>query len=171
MHSFLSIDLGLKHLGYAIIRYDKEGIKRFEDLTLSFGLLDISRCKTVESRCCVINQFISSERWDCVIVERQVHSNIRMMELMYSCVMCCVCLHINVQLFDPKMKFTHKNVEYTTRNKQHKKLSINMFSEILNLYYSSELLQRFNSETKKDDIADAANQAITYLFNIHELID
>ena len=49
MHSFLSIDLGLKHLGYANIRYNKEGVK-------SFGLL--------------LNG-------------------------------------VNVQLFDPKMKFTH----------------------------------------------------------------
>lgn len=169
MHSFLSIDLGLKHLGYAIIRYDKEGIKRFEDLTLSFGLLDISRSSTVQSRCEVINQFISSERWDCVIVERQVHSNIRMMELMYSCVMCCVSHDINVQLFDPKMKF--KNIEYTTRNKQHKKLSINIFTDVLRQHYSMDLLQRFNNETKKDDIADAANQAITYLMNVNELIE
>ena len=169
MHSFLSIDLGLKHLGYAIIRYDKEGIKRFEDLTLSFGLLDISRCKTVVERCEVINRFISSERWDCVIIERQVHSNIRMMELMYACVSVCVCLQVNVQLFDPKMKFTRKNVEYTTRNKQHKKLSINIFREILQQHYSNELLQRFDNETKKDDIADAANQAITYLLNVNEL--
>ena len=81
---FLSIDLGLKHLGYANIRYNKEGVK-------SFGLL--------------LNG-------------------------------------VNVQLFD--LKWNSHII------KQHKKLSINMFSE---------LLQRFNDETKKDDIADAANQA------------
>ena len=157
----LSIDIGIRHLGYSILT--SEG--------LIFNIFDIedtyrkdSRLKKINSvpvqRAYVLNEFLtkiineySIER---IIVERQVQTNTMAMEIMYCIISLCITKIPldNLIIYDPKKKFTDLHLKYTTKNKAHKKLSIAVCSETLERLYPT-LVDSFNKHKKKDDIADS----------------
>ena len=157
----LSIDIGIRHLGYSILT--TEG--------LIFDIFDIedtykkdARLKKINSvpvqRAYVLNEFLtkiindySIER---IIVERQVQTNTMAMEIMYCIISLCITKIPleNLIIYDPKKKFTDLHLKYTTKNKAHKKLSIAVCSGTLERLYPA-LVDSFNKHKKKDDIADS----------------
>jgi hypothetical protein len=157
----LSIDIGIRHLGYSILNGDG----------LIFDIFDIEgtikkdpKLKKLNSvpvqRAYVLNQFLteivdkySIER---IIVERQVQTNTVAMELMYSIISLCI-TKIPLEaliIYDPKKKFTDLHLKYSTKNKAHKRLSISVCREKLSQLYPV-LVNDFDSHSKKDDIADS----------------
>lgn len=89
-----------------------------------------------------------------VIIEKQVNKNGVAMCLMYSIATFAYEITNNVVIFDPKNKFKVNGLNYTTENRAHKRLSIEiakLFSDAVNKY------------DKQDDVADAINQAICYI--------
>lgn len=158
--SILSIDIGIKNLGYAVF---------FQD-DLQFGMFNIAahlekKCDLIIQSCSVIREFIKSfqTRFDLVIVERQVRMNPKAMQLMYSVVSVAQEYADEVITFDPRDKFRVFGIEYSSKNKQHKKLSVNMARDLIHTRYP-EKLSEFESFKKKDDIADAINQGYTVMF-------
>lgn len=157
----LSIDIGIRHLGYSILT--TEG--------LIFDIFDIedtykkdSRLKKINSvpvqRAYVLNEFltriINEYSIEKIIVERQVQTNTMAMEIMYCIISLCITKIPleNLIIYDPKKKFTDLHLKYTTKNKAHKKLSIAVCSETLERLYPA-LVESFNKHKKKDDIADS----------------
>lgn len=157
----LSIDVGTRHLGYSILT--NEG--------LIFDIFDIEdtynrdpKLKKLDSipvqRAYVLDQFLTDiiEKYSIerIIVERQVQTNIVAMEIMYSIISLCI-TKISLDaliIYDPKKKFTDLHLKYSTKNKEHKKLSINVCREKLAQLYPA-LLPSFEKHKKKDDIADS----------------
>lgn len=89
-----------------------------------------------------------------VIIEKQVNKNGVAMCLMYSIATFAYEITNNVVIFDPKNKFKVNGLNYTTENRAHKHLSIEiakLFSDAVNKY------------DKQDDVADAINQAICHI--------
>lgn len=152
--SVLSIDVGRKNLGWA-----------FFGSEIDFGLFNIDeKCKAVSNgevstaRCAVIKRFFKSiidiyGTPDFVIIERQVPNNAVCCCLMYS-IITEAQEYSRVQVIPAWEKFKTFGVKYTTKNKEHKKLSVKM---------AEELLGKKIDLPKKDDIADAVLQGAAYV--------
>ena len=172
----LSIDIGIKNLGFSVLNYDKLGKKTFSDFDILFDIFDISkhlkkRGDIVNSRCealsewmkCLLSSFGTFER---VIIERQVNRNTMAMELMYAIVMMCQIMipEAEIIIFDPKDKFLKLGLTYETKNKAHKKQSVRYAKRLIDTFYV-DLSQTFGEFDKKDDVSDAINQAFVWLFH------
>ena len=62
----------------------------------------------------------------------------------------------DIIIFNPIRKFSDVGLKYDTKNKAHKKLSINVIKEVL---VGHKYEKFFNELPKKDDIADAIYMA------------
>lgn len=169
----LSIDIGLKNLGYSVFTTGtSESVEDGSSTgTLFFGIFSIEEAianekslkktnSVVVQRSYVLAKFLreliekySIER---VIVERQVQTNVAAMELMYSIISISLTMVDlkNLVIYDPKKKFSEMSLRYDTKNKKHKKLSVQTARVILNKYFQ-ELVPSFEEHPKKDDLADS----------------
>lgn len=174
----LSIDIGIKNLGFAVISFDKLGKKELQELTVEFDIFDISKHLTkksdiVSSRCEALIVFFK-ELFDKygefinIIIERQVNRNTMAMELMYAITMTLKILNPSnsqIIIFDPKDKFLKLGLTYSTTNKAHKKQSIRYAHQLMSSIWN-EQLEYFEQFDKKDDVSDAINQCLVWmLFN------
>ena len=157
----LSIDIGIRHLGYSILTND--GLI-FDIFDIEDAIKKDTKLKKLNSvpvqRAYVLNRFLTEiiDKYSIqrIIVERQVQTNTVAMEIMYSIISLCI-TKIPLEsliIYDPKKKFIDLHLKYSTKNKAHKKLSINICREKLEQLYP-ELISDFNSHSKKDDIADS----------------
>lgn len=173
-HCILSIDIGIKNLGYAIISYTKNITTQrlsLSDISLEFDIYDISKHlnrkdNIVVGRCKAMHNFFltvaDKYEIDTVIIERQVSRNTMAMELMY-CISSIAMFYTNdVVIFDPKNKFNKLNLPYSTVNKEHKKQSIHYAHNIIKNKFTTSM-QLFTSHAKQDDISDAINQCFIHL--------
>lgn len=173
--SILSIDIGVKNLGYSVITY-KEPVYTIEDVDVVFGICNISDGKgasdtVIASRCTALLAFLSKLMYDHnitrVIIEKQVPTNVKAMELMYAIYgMSSILLGTTdpdkLVIYDPKLKFTTLNVPYNTKNKAHKRQSIAYASRLFDSVFKSGK-DAFAKHQKKDDIADSLNQALIWM--------
>lgn len=157
----LSIDIGIRHLGYSILTADGLVFDIFdiEEAYIKHPLLKKINSVPVQ-RSYVLNQFLTDiiERYkiECIIVERQVQTNTIAMEIMYSIISLCITkIPLDALIiYDPKKKFTDLHLKYSTKNKEHKKLAIEVCRKYLIELYPS-LLDQFDGHKKKDDISDS----------------
>lgn len=176
VHSILSIDIGIKNLGYSIISYTKLGKKELNDLNIEFDIFDISqhlkkKDNIVCSRCDVLINFLQEQieihgQFEKVIIERQVNTNTMAMELMYAITMGIKALipEADIIIFDPKDKFLKLGLEYSTKSKAHKKQSIQYARKIISSYYP-QMMVHFEQFDKKDDVSDAINQCLVWMLS------
>lgn len=171
MHCILSLDLGIKNLGYSIISYSKFGKLSFKDLTVKFGIYNIEenlpkKSNIVTGRCEALHTFFSNiaELYtiDFVIIERQVSRNTMAMELMYATTAIAMFHCPDVVIFDPKNKFNKLEIEYSTESKKHKKQS-SLYARNLIKEEFKELIDEFDGYEKKDDISDSLNQCFVWM--------
>ena len=184
----ISIDIGKINTGFAIIN-------EFEELTI--GLLNITTAKvnttnqilkdTFESeinklklkksisivlyRGLILKTFFNiifdKFRINKVIIERQSQHNPTAQEIEYMITGLCLNKTNDIIIFNPINKFSYINIKYDTKNKAHKKLSINIVHKLLEILLEvnmsldpendniKNILNFFNGLDKKDDIADA----------------
>ena len=176
VHSILSIDIGIKNLGYSIISYTKLGKKDLNELNIEFDIFDISqhlkkKGNIVCSRCDALINFLQEQieihgQFERVIIERQVNTNTMAMELMYAITMGIKALipEADIVIFDPKDKFLKLGLEYSTKSKAHKKQSIQYAQKIISLYHP-QLMEYFEQFDKKDDVSDAINQCLVWMLS------
>lgn len=167
----ISIDLGIKNLGYSVISYSKIGKLNFSDIKINFGIYDISKnipkkVNVVNGRCAALFKFfadtIENFTVDTVIIERQVSRNTMAMELMYATTAIAMFYCDDVVIFDPKNKFNKLNIEYSTESKKHKKQSSSYARNLIESEFS-DMLNEFDSYSKKDDISDSLNQCFVWM--------
>jgi hypothetical protein len=173
MRCILSIDLGVKNLGYSIISYSKFGKLSFEDLTLKFGIFNIAenipkKNNVVTGRCNALHTFFNdiAETYtiDFVIIERQVSRNTMAMELMYATTAIALFHCPDVIIFDPKSKFSKLDIEFSTEKKKHKKQSSEFARNLIKNKFN-ETIDEFDSYEKKDDISDSLNQCFVWMLD------
>ena len=164
MPVILSIDIGVKNLAYAIITYP----------AITFDVIDISKPNNAVDRCRLIQDLIGNiikeNHVSYVVIEKQFSQNTVAMELMYSIITIAITLTGNAYLFDPKEKFTYLDLEYDTKNKAHKKLSVdiarnflkNLEEDHFDSWNTFQMPYNFEKYKKQDDIADAINQGMIY---------
>lgn len=152
----LSIDIGTKNLALVVIE-----CKTYKCIYSEIINVDANHKKStniINHRIEKIKSSIYSikDRYTIVtvIIEKQVNRNGVAMCLMYSIATFAYEITNNVVIFDPKNKFKVNGLNYTTENRAHKRLSIEiakLFSDAVNKY------------DKQDDISDAINQAICHI--------
>lgn len=180
MHGILSIDIGYKNLGYTLMTFTENPVS-FDKFKIRFDIFNISEQKTgcdtvVAARCFALQNFFCDIADECILdyilIEKQVPTNTKAMELMYSIYSFALqyCPPKRIILFDPKLKFTSIGESYTTEKKAHKKQSIAYAKELIGKEFP-DLLKDFMSHPKKDDIADSLNQMIVWMIssNIMEM--
>ena len=177
-HKFniLSIDIGIKNLGFAILSFDKLGKKKIEDFSVMFDIFDISKHlkkkgDIVNCRCEALITWLHELKdtytdFKTVIIERQVNRNTMAMELMYALVMGLRIINpvADIIIFDPKDKFLKLGLEYSTQSKSHKKQSTRYAKTLIHTFWSCHD-QYFDDFDKKDDVSDAINQALVWLLS------
>jgi hypothetical protein len=155
--NIISFDLGTKNLAYVLITPENQ---------LHFKLIDIdSQIKRKESkpvgRCRILSEvmkdvmfLINNSLETKIVIEKQMKTNVNAMNLMYSLLTIALSYTNNVILFNPNQKFKLLNKDFSTVNKAHKKLSIQLTKDLMKEHYS-ESLSAFDELVKKDDVADA----------------
>lgn len=177
-HIVLSIDIGVKNLGWTIFASDnsfKTTAKQpFENISVTFNIFNITNAVSanasiVTERCNAVSQFMKQINnnfiIDYVVIERQVPSNIKAMELMYAITTAAHCYTEtpnDVIIFDPKLKFQMLNIDYDTENKHHKRQSIVMCRTML-ITLAECKVEAFDQFDKQDDVSDSFNQAFEWL--------
>jgi hypothetical protein len=142
----LSIDIGLSHMAYSL----------FDDnMTLvDFGFMESDlRNKGILERVNVVKAFLRIFDIKRLIIEKQTPFNPVCFALMY-----CfpAAFDGKVIVTDPKTKFEVFKAGMNTKNKQHKKDSIELVKQCL----SEEHVKKLEEFEKKDDIADSILQAM-----------
>ena len=157
MSSILSLDIGTKNFGYALISKS----------SLKFGVFAIG--SNIKKRYDILSDFltkvIKENNVEYVVIEKQVNVNTVGMCIMYMLFSICSTIldSSHVDLFVPLQKFKVLKLPYNTYRKQHKKQSIEYARNLISHRYPTEL-QEFDKLCKKDDVADAFNQGIIWIF-------
>ena len=169
IHATVSVDVGVKNLAIVIVT---------ESSAYDFQLFDLTKPRTKLSvavdRCTKIKNILRNiaEQYiiDRIIIERQVKTNVIACNIMYSIISFALSFvpSSDIIMFDPKTKFTLLGISYSTRSKQHKRLSINLVSNFLR-NTDQEAFNSFTSFKKQDDLADALLQALVCIMPVSEL--
>lgn len=166
----LSIDIGTRNLGYAILSWAGE-YPTIKHINIDFDILTIddgSKKDIVVKRINILKEFLHSkmELYNIkhIIIERQVTTNVVAMCLMYTIATFGIDNDIDIVIFDPKQKFSILGVQYTSIKKEHKIQSI-MYARNLIHNQFHDKLSKFTSYLKQDDISDAINQGILWMIN------
>ena len=164
-NAIISIDIGVKNLAVVIITNYKNSLK---DISIKFNLYNLNDFNynsnsIIVDRCLAISNIFKdiSTKYNIqkVIIERQVIQNTVANRLLYSLITAALNYTENIIIFNPLDKFIKLDIKYSTKNKSHKKLSIDLIKNFLyNIDVESLIL--FNSFVKKDDLADALLQAL-----------
>ena len=157
MSTILSLDIGTKNFGYALISKS----------SLKFGVFAIG--SNIKKRYDILSDFltkvIKENNVEYVVIEKQVNVNTVGMCIMYMLFSICSTIldSSHVDLFVPLQKFKVLKLPYNTYRKQHKKQSIEYARNLISHRYPTEI-QEFDKLCKKDDVADAFNQGIIWIF-------
>jgi hypothetical protein len=144
----LSIDIGFTYVAFAYVR----------EFTILYGMQNIPT-STVVLTAQSINEFLNHFEINQVIVEKQVPQNTKCMKMMHLIIGVCTGRGLPVEVVDARDKFAALEVEYTTVNKAHKQLSVNLARAWLSESGVEDLSERKLQEyPKQDDISDAINQ-------------
>ena len=165
----LSIDIGRINFAFAIL-LDHDlivGLLNLNDFTIRcsdpFPEFEIeANSSIVIERALVLKKFMDivfdKYNINTVIIEKQSNNNIFAMSVQSMLVGICVG-RAEIKLFNPKLKFTYLNLDYATKNKMHKRLSIHIAVKILKEtsddYNNDAVVSFLKTTAKKDDIADA----------------
>jgi len=156
----LAIDVGRRNMGFAI--YDRHTIK--------FGLFDIEQqikidnikgdapSKRVKVLLKWFKNLIKNYHIVEVVVEKQVERNGVAMQIENILLTLACENNIHFKIYDPKNKFQYIPIEFISKIKEHKKISIHYALNII--YNLNQSLEYFIIFDKKDDISDAICMAV-----------
>jgi len=163
----LSLDLGYVHFAWCYIAERNGAYGQFD---IEFGMfsLDEDNMKSkIENRVGKLIDFMKEKKEKypikVVVIEQQMKVNYQCVNLQYTLVTICKMLDLPYYLFKPLLKFTVIKQQYTTKQRLHKLLSISNAKKFLEKYCKDRVVE-FLEYKKKDDIADALNQALIYCF-------
>jgi hypothetical protein len=161
----LAIDVGKKNMGYAlydrnIIKYDLFNIELEIKLQKIKGDMPSKRIKVINNW---LKGLMNKYPISMMIVEKQVKKNGVAMMIENSLLTLSCVYNIPFKIYDPKNKFTYIPIEYNSKRKEHKQISIHYAWNIL--YNFGLNMNHFLEFKKKDDISDAICMAFMSIEN------
>jgi hypothetical protein len=158
----LAIDVGSVNLGYALYNGTNISLNilNIDDKIKSYKFekgteINVKRVKILNDW---FNDLLNFYDIKTVVIEKQVKNNVKCM-LIQSALITLVTVHdIKFKSYDPKNKFRYEKIEFDSKKKEHKKISIHYAYNILvNMNLSTDEFIQFK---KKDDISDALCMAV-----------
>lgn len=156
--SFLSFDVGIKNLAFCI--YDTENkIKKWEVITIPQNK-NKSICQSVVEK---LDEYPEMLDVETVLIEKQPSRNnkMRLIECLLNTYFVVKKKTLKVIVYSPKHKLGNNTFKGKSNYSQRKKLSIHRTSQYLT-ETNSPFLQIFNLSKKKDDLADALLQILSF---------
>jgi hypothetical protein len=160
----LSIDVGIKNLALCTFDSASSSIQQWDVVCLGSA-----RCDLAVAVKRVMDEQAALASWDRVVIEQQPGRNKRMKSVEHFLHMYCVCRGLPVTVFHAREKLAGTGVEHRGRSGQQyrarKKASVLLCRQWLEANPDNEAwLRMFDKRgTKKDDYADALNQALAFL--------
>lgn len=159
--SYIAVDIGVKHFAYAVV-------EDFKIIDFDIIELDKNNDKLIND---LIEWFEKLENIlgliKCVIIEQQVKNNIKALIIQNIIMTICTLKGIGYYVFNPKLKFKLMGESIKLNYKERKQKSIDYVLMYLNKYNLIDMKLKFMRFIKKDDVADALNMGIMYLYGLN----
>lgn len=158
---YIAVDIGVKHFAYAVL--GKNNDKDFK--IINFDIIELNK-KYNDLINDLIEWFNNFENVKCVIIEQQVKNNVKALIIQNIIMTICKLKGIDYYVFNPKLKFKLMGESVKMSYKERKQKSIDYVLMYLNKYDLIDLKLKFMRFIKKDDVADALNMGLMYLYGL-----
>lgn len=166
---YIAVDIGVKHFAYAVLGKNNNNNKEQSSLDPQ-GDNNIIDFNIIELKNDLINDLIEwfkeFKNIKCVIIEQQVKNNVKALIIQNIIMTICKLKGIDYYVFNPKLKFKLMGENVKMSYKERKQRSINYVLMYLNKYDLIDLKLKFMRFIKKDDVADALNMGLMYLYGL-----
>ena len=165
--SFIAVDIGVKHFAYAIFEDFNRTMSQNSTGVINFDIIELDKNNNV-----LINDLIEwfkeqSFCVKCVIIEQQVKNNVKALIIQNIIMTICKLKGIDYYVFNPKLKFKLMGESIKMGYKERKQKSIDYVLMYFNKYSMIDLKLKFMRFIKKDDVADALNMGLMYLYGLN----
>lgn len=151
----IAVDIGVKHFAYCVINEDE----------IDFDIIELSKNNND-----IINDLIEwfkeFKNINCIIIEQQVKNNVKALIIQNIIMTICKLKNIDYYVFNPKLKFKLMGESIKLNYKERKQKSIDYIIMYFNKYNLIDLKLKFMRFIKKDDVADALNMGLMYLYGL-----
>lgn len=169
----VAVDIGVKHFAYAII-----GKTNSLPEIIDFDIIELDKNNGLIND--LIEWFNKFNNLKCVIIEQQVKNNVKALIIQNIIMAICTLKSIDYYVFNPKLKFKLMGDTWDTvpvkmkeskipkgkAYKERKQKSIDYILMYFNKYNLIDMKLKFMRFIKKDDVADALNMGIMYLYGL-----
>lgn len=161
---YIAVDIGVKHFAYAI--FEEGTMSKNSTGVINFDIIELNKNNND-----LINDLIEwfekqSFCVKCVIIEQQVKNNVKALIIQNIIMTICTLKGIDYYVFNPKLKFKLMNEKIKLNYKERKQKSIDYVLMYFNKYNLIDLKLKFMRFIKKDDVADALNMGLMYLYGL-----
>lgn len=163
--SYIAVDIGVKHFAYAVL-------EKFKVIDFDIIELNKNNNKLIND---LIKWFNTFENVKTVIIEQQVKNNIKALIIQNIIITICKLKDVDYYVFNPKLKFKlmgenmkmkESKIPKGKAYKERKQRSIDYVLMYLNKYNLIDLKLKFMRFIKKDDVADALNMGLMYMYDL-----
>lgn len=158
---YIAVDIGVKHFAYAVF----EKINDIKVEIINFDIIELNKNNNVLIND-LIEWFNTFENIKTVIIEQQVKNNVKALIIQNIIMTICKLKGIDYYVFNPKLKFKLMNENMKLNYKERKQKSIDYVLMYFNKYDLIDLKLKFMRFIKKDDVADALNMGLMYLYDL-----
>ena len=164
---YIAVDIGVKHFAYAVINnkeqssLDPQGDNDISD----FNIIELNKNNNVLIND-LIKWFKKFKNVKTVIIEQQVKNNVKALIIQNIIMTICKLKGIDYYVFNPKLKFKLMGESMKLNYKERKQKSIDYIIMYFNKYNLIEMKLKFMRFIKKDDVADALNMGLMYLYGL-----
>lgn len=158
---YIAVDIGVKHFAYAVIN-DPQGDNTIAD----FNIIELNKNNN-DLINDLIEWFKEFKNVKCVIIEQQVKNNVKALIIQNIIITICKLKDVDYYIFNPKLKFKLMGESMKLNYKERKQRSIDYVLMYFNKYNLIDLKLKFMRFIKKDDVADALNMGLMYLYGLN----
>lgn len=163
---YIAVDIGVKHFAYAMFEDFNRTMSQNSTGVINFDIIELNKNNND-----LINDLIEwFEKQNfcvkCVIIEQQVKNNVKALIIQNIIMTICTLKGIDYYVFNPKLKFKLMNEKIKLNYKERKQKSIDYVLMYFNKYNLIDLKLKFMRFIKKDDVADALNMGLMYLYGL-----
>lgn len=166
---YIAVDIGMKHFAYAVFEDFNTEQSSFNPRVIDFNIIELKN-DLINDLIEWFNNFenpLGSEVFvKTVIIEQQVKNNIKALIIQNIIMTICKLKGIDYYVFNPKLKFKLMNESIKLNYKERKQKSIDYVLMYFNKYNLIDLKLKFMRFIKKDDVADALNMGLMYLYGL-----
>lgn len=170
---YIAVDIGVKHFAYAVFEkiegtMSQSSLGAIKNKIIDFDIIELNK-KYNDLINDLIEWFKEFNNLKTVIIEQQVKNNVKALIIQNIIITICKLKGVDYYVFNPKLKFKlmgESNKGMKMNYKERKQRSIDYVLMYFNKYNLIDLKLKFMRFIKKDDVADALNMGLMYLYGL-----